>query len=202
MKLAAWSLLFGLAQSGCAAQLTSGPEWAGNGPARAGITMTGTLQALRKSNGVVGVRVNSVAHEGYTLKSAMLHGGYDWLPVPGVIAFEPGFDFGVGQAVRPVFEGAGAYAGVSATLRLRIPTRPLEPAFNLAFPMFEVVLLPRAGGWMPPEGAGSTLYFEGGLELGLRFAVGSDLTTSGQGHVWDGGSSCQHEPCNENEEAR
>ncbi|HEX3170191.1 MAG TPA: hypothetical protein VHQ88_06405, partial [Burkholderiales bacterium] len=115
------------------------------------MTVTGTLHALRESNSVVGLRVNAKIDHGYALRSVMLHGGYDILRSRGRFAFEPGIDLGVGRALRPLFEGTGAYGGASATFRLRVSPWGDEPAYNLAWPIFEIVLLPRGGLWMPPE---------------------------------------------------
>jgi hypothetical protein len=151
------------------------------------------------------MRVNSVASKGYRLKSVMLHGGYDFLWKTGRWALEPGLDLGAGQAVRPVFDGVGAYGGAAATFRFRPYPWSLEPSYNLAYPMLEIVLLPRIGFWMPPQGSGSsTLYGEGGVTIGIRGTFGTDLATTGQGQVWDGGPQCrQHSPngnggpCNE-----
>jgi hypothetical protein len=187
-------------------QLTSGPEWAGhNRRPVANLTATGTLEALRKSNSVVALRVNSVVSQGYRLKSAMLHGGYDFLWTAGRWAIEPGLDLGVGQALRPVFDGVGAYGGASTTLRFRPYPWTIEPSYNLAYPMLELVLLPRIGFWMPPQDSNnSTLYGEGGVTIGIRGTFGTDLVTSGQGQVWDGGPQCRQRspsghggPCNE-----
>jgi hypothetical protein len=192
-----------LSTAGCGVQATAGPEWAGHGTARLGITTTGTLQALRDSNSVVALRVNSVAHDGYSLKSAMLHGGYDMLCSRLPLAFEPGIDLGIGQAARPVFGGTGAYGGISSTFRLRPWPWTIDPSYDLAFPMIELVIVPRIGLWMPPESSGNaTLYGEGGVEFGLRIALGSDLATTDQGHVWDGGPSCKgnggsHDKCHQ-----
>src|SRR6185295_6054691 len=87
---------------GCGVQLTGGPEWAGRGrPHVTALTATGTLQALRQSNGVVALRVNTVASKGYRIKSGILHGGYDILFASGRWAIEPGLDLGAGNAVQP-----------------------------------------------------------------------------------------------------
>jgi hypothetical protein len=189
-------LLTCLGASGCAVQGTGGLEWAGKRGSVVGFTATGTLQALRKSNSVVGLRVNTVASHGYSIRSVMLHGGYDWLTQSAPLAFELGVDLGAGSSVQPLFDGVGAYGGVSSTLRFRPWPWTVEPSYNLLFPMVEVVLVPRVGFWMPPEGGNTTtLYAEGGAEIGLRFAIGSDLATSGQGQVWDGGPQCgNHAP--------
>jgi hypothetical protein len=176
---------------GCGLQVSGGVANAGSHRKfLPSMTTTATLEALRNSNSVVALRVNSVVDDGYRLKSAMLHAGYD-VPFASRFAVEGGLELGAGKAVHPLFGGTGAYSGASGTLRVRPYPWVLEPAYNLAFPMVEVLLMPRAGFWMPPEDSGNTrLYGEYSFELGLRLTLGSDLVTTGQGAVWDGGPPC------------
>jgi hypothetical protein len=181
-----------LATLGCGVQLTTGIARTGIGKAPAA-TLNGsaTVQALRHSNSVVAARIGTVPDHGVTIKSLMLHGGYDWLIDPSTVGIEPGIDLGAGQPPTHFFAGNGAYGGVSTTVHSRLTggTGDHIPSFNVVFPMLELVVIQRTGVWVPPERSNTTKPFvEVGIELGLRFAVGSDVATTGQGHVWDGGA--------------
>ena len=191
IRVATASLLL----SGCAAQLTSGA--ASTATARPVVTGTleGTMHALRSNNGVAGARIATVIDHGVVIKQGIVHGGYDMRVMPGRFTLEPGIDLGAGAPVVHRFEGVGAYAGVSGTARLRIyGMDDSVPAFEVISPIIELVLAPRVGAWMPPEGSSvHTVYAEYGCEFGIRFALGSDLASAEQGHVTDepGGTSKQ-----------
>jgi hypothetical protein len=173
--------------SGCAFQATAGPTAAGLEKPVPTATVGVTMHALRKSNGIVGLRMGSVVNDGFVPKHGILHGGYDVIAVPGWLELELGPDIGAGSAVTHLWDGIGAYGGASGTARLRLlGTGDREPSFDVAFPMLELVLMPRMGMWMPPERSDSrTPYGEFGVELGLRLAVGSDLAGTAQGKPQD-----------------
>lgn len=168
----------------CGLEATTGPAWVGR--ERAAWQLNGAVgtHAQRKSGGVLGVRVGSVIDHGVVLKSGMLRGGYDAILIPGWLVLQPGVDLGAGQPVRHVFDGVGAYGGGSFELRVRYWTGDREPSFNLAFPAFDIVLGGRSGVWMPPEHSNTAApYFEGAIDFGVRFALGTDLTSPSQGEV-------------------
>jgi hypothetical protein len=188
---------FGLSLlTGCALQATAGPGAVGHADSVASVSAAATMHALRKSNGIVGMRVGMRVDDGLSLKHGILHGGNDFLLVPGWLTLEPGLDLGAGRPFSPVFTGVGAYAGVSGTARFRVtPGGDREPAFNIAYPMVELVFMPRLGAWMPPEGSNTTTpYAEWSVEFGVRLAVGSDLFSPAQGKISDGGEATKAPP--------
>jgi hypothetical protein len=171
--------------SGCAYQATSGVIWTGRREAAPVLTTGSTTQSYRTDGGVVGVRVSSAFEHAVVPRHAIVHGGYDWHLVPGAIELEPGLDLGLGGPIVKVYSGVGAYVGLSPTLRFfLLGVNDDEPAFNILAPSLELVVTGRGGGWMPPEGAtSSTLVGEFGAEIGLRFAIGSDLAADAAGKV-------------------
>jgi hypothetical protein len=179
------SLISVLPTMGCALQVSGGKTWTGSAVAADTATVTMTMHALRKSNGIVGVRLGTVFEDGLAIRHGILHGGYDIIAIPGWLTLEPGLDLGAGSPASQRFDGVGAYGGVSGTARLRVVGMgERETTFNIAFPMVEIVLLPRWGMWMPPEGSNTrTLYGEFSAEIGLRFAIGSDLATTSLGRA-------------------
>jgi hypothetical protein len=174
-----------LGPTACAVQATYSPAWAGHERAQQAVTVGGTMHAYRKSAGIVGVRVGTAIDHGLLPRQAFAHGGLDWRAVPGWIAVEPGLDLGLGGPLRSAYSGVGAYAGAALTARLRVlGTNDEETAFNVIAPAVELVLVGRGGGWMPPEGAESTtLVGEWSAEVGVRFALGSDVFSEPAGKV-------------------
>jgi hypothetical protein len=175
---------------GCGLQLAGGVGNVGHGRVD-GVGHAGlTTFAQRRSGPAVGLRANMVRRDhGLSLRSGTLHAGWDARLIPGWFALEPGLDFGAGQPSARVFSGVGAYAGGAMTARLRVVAGDREPVYNLFFPVVELVVVPRAGVWMPPEGSPRTTpYGEGGIELGFRFGIGSDIIGAAQGHFSNEGT--------------
>lgn len=172
------------ATAGCGLQVTTGRGATAHEPAAWVGSVGLNAQAQRRSGATVGIRTGMLVDHGFVVKNAMLHGGYDTLLVPGWLTLEPGIDLGAGQSALHVFRGVGAYGGLSGTARLRFMTGDREPDYNILFPFMDLVLMPRGGIWLPPEGAGSTAaYFDWSIELGLRFGLGTDIISQRQGQI-------------------
>ena len=184
MKAKAITTLVALAYGacGCGLQVTSGPAWSGE--RNTAVAMSGglTMQALRRSNGIVGMRATTRIDNGLEIRSGMVHAGYDFVSEGSRLSIEPGIDFGAGGPVYPIYSGVGAYCGASGNLRVRLlGSGDQEPAYNVAFGFVELVLNPRTGFWIPREGVPTRVYHDGAVEMGLRFGFGSDLGSTSQG---------------------
>ncbi|HKU38069.1 MAG TPA: hypothetical protein VJR89_07980 [Polyangiales bacterium] len=176
------------AASGCAVTIGGGRAHAGHAkPTVWTGTLAVTTHAFRDGGGIFGVRLVSTVEHGFELRSGMFHAGYDWRVVPGWVVFEPGVDIGAGSPMSESFESLGAYAGVGANLRVRVwGVQDSMPAYNVYGGSTEIVLTPRFGGWMPPEGnPNHDVVLEWSIELGVRFAIASDLLTRSQGKLSD-----------------
>ncbi|HVH47606.1 MAG TPA: hypothetical protein VM925_34960 [Labilithrix sp.] len=171
-----------LSSLGCAVQTTTGGAWTAEQRPVWAVSAGGTMQALRKSNVVVGGRATSRIDDGFVLRSGVLHAGYDIVSEKTRLAIEPGVDIGLGGPVVSRYGGIGSYLGTNVNLRCRVAGGDQEPSYNIAFPFVEVVFSPRSGVWMPPEGSGNVrLYHDLGLEFGLRIGFGSDVASAAQG---------------------
>jgi hypothetical protein len=180
----AWLALLATATAGCGLQATVGRGGTAQRPAAWVGNVGLDAQAQRTSGASAGLRTGMLIDHGLVVKNAVLHGGYDTLVVPGWLTLEPGVDLGAGQPAIHVFRGVGAYGGLAGTARLRFVTGDREPNYNVLFPFVELVLLPRGGIWLPPEGAGSTAaYFDWSVELGIRLGLGSDIISPRQGQI-------------------
>jgi len=182
---------------GCALTATSGPVYTARSadPVPA-VSIGANAFAFRKSSGTFGFRVLTVAEHGLKLRSGAVHAGWDFRVIPGHLVIEPGFDLGIGSPANIEYENPGAYAGFVPSVRWRLwGVDDSEPAFNLIAPSIDLVLLGRAGAWMPPEGsANTTMQRELGVELGLRVSFGSDLFAGSQGRIrHDEGLDAEHE---------
>lgn len=172
----------GLLASGCGLQLGGGVANNAHGEAKATASALLALNAARESNGVLAARLTSVVDRGLEVRSGALHGGYDVVVTPGWLTTELGADLGAGSPVNRLYKGVGAYGGLSGGVRLRpFPNADRRPEYSLVHVAPEIVLAPRAGWWMAPEGAGRGLDFEYGLELALRVVFRSDLASAPQG---------------------
>jgi hypothetical protein len=178
--------LLSLALCGCALTATGGPVVAGpHAEPVPAVSFGASAFAFRKSSGTFGARVLTVADHGLKIRSGAVHAGWDWRAIPGRLVIEPGVDLGAGSPANIAFKSAGAYAGFAPSVRLRLwGVDDSEPAFNLLAPAVELVVLGRAGAWMPPEASHSaTVFGEFGVEFGLRFSVGCDLFATSQGKI-------------------
>ena len=126
-----------------------------------------------------------VFDHGAAPKHVVLQGGYDVRVSPGKFAIQPALELGAGSPVSGSFDTPGAYLGASASMRYRLFGTGEEPAaYNAIATAFDFVVLPRGGGWMPPEGSGSArIVGEWAVEAGLRFTFGSDLFSPTRGRV-------------------
>jgi hypothetical protein len=188
----AFALMLGW--SGCAFTLSGGPARSGHvKPLAASVALGASTHAFRDGAGVFGLRLLTKFDDGFSIRSGMLHAGYDWRLVPGWLVFEPGVELGAGKPLTEAFASVGAYAGVAGNLRVRVwGVDDAEPAYNVYAAAFELVLMPRIGGWMPAEGEeNQSVVLEWSLELGIRFAIGSDLLTKAQGKIADTESRTQ-----------
>jgi hypothetical protein len=183
IRIAAVSLL----ATGCAVQLTGGATSTGQSRPVATATLGATMHALRANNGIAGARLTTAVGNGIEIKQGVVHGGYDMRIVPGRVVLEPGFDLGAGSPISRRFDGVGTYGGVSGTVRVRAyGMDDRVPAFVVISPIVEIVLAPRLGGWVGPEGSGAAaVHAEYGCELGVRIAIASDLASPEQGEVSD-----------------
>ncbi|HEU4538833.1 MAG TPA: hypothetical protein VFS00_32160 [Polyangiaceae bacterium] len=172
----------GLLGTGCGLQLGGGVANNPRGELRGTASAAVAMNAGRESNGVLGARITSVVDRGLEVRSGALHGGYDFVVAPGWLTLEAGADLGAGSPVNRLYRGVGAYGGLAGGARLRpLGNADRSPQYNILFVTPEIVLAPRAGWWMAPEGAGRGLDFEWGLELALRVVLRSDLAGSSQG---------------------
>lgn len=173
---------------GCGVQATGGPTHTSRDGWAKGGALTVTTQATRASNPVVAVRGSGIIESGYYFRNVGLHTGWDWLAMPGYLAVEAGPDLAAGKPIGHVYRGVGAYLGLSSTARVRLTKgADREPTYNVLYPMLELVVSPRVGAWGPPEGATNPdLFVEYGVEVGFRFAFGSDLVSPRLGEIDDG----------------
>lgn len=169
--------------SGCAVQATSGVAWSGERAPRVPVTTGLTTQAFRESQGIFGLRMVTLVDRGFEIRSGIAHVGYDIVNDRRRWALEPGLDLGIGGPVRPIYPGVGGYAGISGNARYRLwGEGDQRPAYDLLFQALDVVVMPRAGLWMGPEERHEgTMFGDLALEIGLRFAIGSDVIGSKQG---------------------
>jgi hypothetical protein len=191
------ALALSLALGGCGLQATTGAAWTSHARATPTLNLVGTMQAMRESNSIVAGRLGTTFDRSVAIKNLTLHGGYDWLLVPSWLGLEGGLDLGGGQPPTRRFAGLGAYAGLQATLHARLTcgTGDHIPSFSLAFPLLELVLIPRGGLWMPPESSPrKATFLELSVEVGLRFGVGSDLVAPRQGQITDRSPSVRAVP--------
>ena len=174
--------------TGCGVQATGGVSHTPRDGAAAAGALTLTSQATRTSNPVVAVRGSGIIENGFYFRNVGLHTGWDWVALPGYLATEVGPDLAAGKPIGHVYNGVGAYLGLSNTTRIRLTKgADREPTYNILYPMVELVLSPRVGAWGPPEGAANPdLFVEWGVELGFRFAFGSDLVSPRLGEIEDG----------------
>jgi hypothetical protein len=178
------AVVLALVANGCGLQVGSGPAWPARGHVQQTWSASATLQAERASNGIVGARLVSVADNGLAIRSGAVHAGWDFVLVRGWLYAEPGLDLGAGSPVHRVYSGIGAYGGLSGVLRFRpLPNPSRDPAFSIfhvALP--EIIVAPHAGWFMPPEQDRSNGFdFQGGFEVALRVALGSDFASGPQG---------------------
>ena len=174
-----------LASTGCGLQLGTGPSRNATGHTQQTYSLGASLAVDRRSNGIVGTRVVTIADQGLELKALIVHGGWDFVAKPGWITLEPGVDLGMGSPVTNTFRGIGAYAGAAGNLRLRpFWNVAREPSFVIASLVPEIVFAPRAGWWMPSErsAAHGATDFEFGWEIALRINLSSDFSSGPQGH--------------------
>jgi hypothetical protein len=174
-----------LGLSGCALQATSGVAAAASRPVDVPLSMGAMSHVPRISSTVVGARVGGVFQSGLAVKHVIVHGGYDIRIRPGAFVIQPAVELGAGSPVSVSFRDPGAYLGVSAATRLRFCGTGEEPAaFNVLAMGWDFVVVPRIGGWMPPEQSGSArLVGEWAVEAGIRVTLGSDIFSPTRGKV-------------------
>ncbi|HEU4408171.1 MAG TPA: hypothetical protein VFS43_23110 [Polyangiaceae bacterium] len=152
------------------------------GDARATTSVSASLNAGREHRGIVGARLTGAYDDGLAIRAGALRGGYDFVVVPGWLTLEPAIELGAGGPANRLYSGTGAYGGLAGTARLRpLPNSDRGPAFNVLYFTPELVLAPRAGFWMAPEGQGRGFDVEYAGELALRLVFGSDLAGPPQG---------------------
>lgn len=138
----------------------------------------------RRSTTVLGARLITVADHGFVVRSGMIHGGYDWVAIPGWLTWEwAGVDLGVGQPVNRDYAGPGAYGGFANALYFRPCDNPARrKEFSIFHRVLEIVLTPRVGWWSTPEDHRPTgIDFEYAADLGIRLVLGSDFASREQG---------------------
>lgn len=183
MMMAACSLL-----EACAFGLSTGAaNTSGNAFRERAYTtsMTFTTHAFRQGRPVFGVRLSTAVDHGFAIRNGLLHTGYDFRLIPGYLVLVPAIELGAGQPAAQDLGGFGSYFGVATTLRERLSgVNDAEPAFNVYALNIDLFIGARVGGWMRPETSSASsraVVWEGSIELGIRFAVGSDVITSAQG---------------------
>lgn len=170
---------------GCAMQATTGPTWADERHPFT-VVLGATTESSHMNGPTLGGRVGMAAYDGLLPRQGFVHMGWDVRAVPGWFVVEPRLDLGIGRPIAGVYSGVGAYLGGAVDARLRLcGVNNQETAFNIIAPRFDVVLGARIGAWAPPEGNSSQLILEKGLEVGLRFAIGSDVFSGPPGRVRD-----------------
>lgn len=174
-----------LACAGCGVQVTSGVASARGDSPEVPLSLGAMTHVPRIRQGFVGARLGMVFDHGAAPKHAVVQGGYELRIFPGTLVVQPALELGAGSPVSRSWEDPGAYLGISAATRFRLFGTGEEPAtYNAVATALDFVVLPRAGGWMPPEGSGSAaLAGEWAVEGGLRFTFGSDLFSPPRGRV-------------------
>jgi hypothetical protein len=174
----------GFLLAGCGLQATAGPSWAG-GRKPIAIVLGGVLEAHRANGPSLGARVGMAVDDGLIPRQGIVHLGYDLRAVPGRFVLEPRLELGMGRPIAGGYSGVGAYLGGALSSRLRIlGVDDEETEFNILGTRIDLVLGGRIGAWAPPEGGGSAkLTREVGLDLGLRFAITTDVPSGPQGKI-------------------
>jgi hypothetical protein len=169
---------------GCAVQATSGPTWA-NDRRPVAVVVGGAMESRRLGGPTLGARVGMAVDDGLVPKQGFVHMGYDARALPGRLVIEPHLDLGVGGPIAGGYSGLGSYLGVAANGRLKIyGVDDRETEFNIIGSRIDLVLEMRGGAWAPPEEAGSSrLIWESSVDLGVRFAITTDLTSGPPGKV-------------------
>jgi hypothetical protein len=138
----------------------------------------------RVRESVIGARLGTVIDDGIVPKHVIVNGGYDLRIFPGRFVFQPALELGVGSPVSRSYGSPGAYLGASGAIRVRMVGTSEDVAYNVLSNDLDFVILPRFGGWMPPEGSGSTrLAGEWAVEAGFRLDFGSDVFSPTRGKV-------------------
>jgi hypothetical protein len=136
-------------------------------------------QSVRKNSSVVALRTTVRRRDdALQMRNVVMGLGWDWHIGPSSpFGFELLAEMGAGGSAVPEFSGIGMYAGGAAVPRLRLlGHEDRKPGYALVMSSVDLVLTPRLGIWLPPEGSASVRpYVEGALEIGLRLNLASDL---------------------------
>ncbi len=136
-------------------------------------------QNLRTDSSVIGVRT-AIWHidDAVQFRNVILGLGWDLHVGPSSpLGFETLAEIGAGGSAAPQFPGVGMYAGLALAPRVRVfGHHDRKPGYALIMANGELVLIPRAGMWFPPDSERyQKPYFELAGEIAFRISIGSDL---------------------------
>ena len=155
----------------------------GGDDARWGASIAGMTHIPRITQGVVGARLGTVFDSGIIPKHVIVAGGVDF-HTDERFAVLPSIELGAGSPFSTSWGSPGAYLGGSVASRVRLLGTGEEPAaYNVFAGALDLVVMPRLGAWMPPEGSGGEVAAEWALEMGVRITLGSDLFAPTRGRV-------------------